>query len=253
MQKIKQKLLSGIINLLNFIFASITLALLIVALFRPDLVKIFLEWIWNEILLLWNWNYLVAFLSAMIESFPVVWVLVPWMQVMLLVWWFFRGHFIVWVIIVAILWAIIGNYAGYYLWVRYWESFFKNYWDWFWLWKTELKILKKQIDKNWALFIILWKFHNFTRAFVPFIAWSMGMHKQRFWFYNIMGSIIWAVTIITLWVIFVEYYKKIIDNLKYILGVIFFLVILYIAFFKRKEFMEYLKDKNAEIDEKVKS
>ena len=253
MKHLKQKLLSYTINILNFIFASITIALLVIAIFRPEFVKQFLDWLKQIINWLWDFNYLIAFLSSIIESFPVIWVLVPWMQIMLMVWWFFWEHHLYWVIFVAIIWAIIWNYIWYILWKKYWESFFKNYWEWFWLWKTELKILKKQIEKNWAWFIILWKFHNFTRAFVPFIAWSMWMKQKNFWLYNITWSIIWAVTIITLWVVFAKQYGNIVDNIEYIMLWVFVIIVLYISIFKRKEFAQYVKDKNDEIEEKIKN
>lgn len=251
MKNLKQKLLSWFIKILNFIFIGITIALLIIAIFRPDLVKDFLAWLKIVIAWLWNWNFLIAFLSSIIESFPVIWILVPWMQVMLMVWWVLWEHSLLQVIIVAIIWAIIGNYIGYILWVKYWDKFFKNYWEWFWLGKTELKILKNQIQKNWAIFIIFGKFHNFTRAFVPFIAWSMWMKQKHFWFYNIVGSIIWATTIISIWVFFINNYDKIIDNIEYIMLWIFLVTAIYIAIFKRKEFTQYIKDKNAELDEKL--
>jgi len=139
------------------------------------------------------------------------------------------------------------------LWTKYWEKFFKEYWDWFWLGKTELKIIKKQIDKNGPWFIIFGKFHNFTRAFVPFIAGSMWMKKHHFWTYNIIGSIVWAFTIITLWVVFAEYYKEIVDNMKFVLLWVLVILAIYISLFKRQEFAAYLKDKNTEIDEKIES
>ncbi|EKE29636.1 MAG: hypothetical protein ACD_2C00131G0006 [uncultured bacterium (gcode 4)] len=252
MKKIKQKFLSWLLKTLNFIFASITISLVIIALFRPSLVVAFITWLDVAVIgQIWNWNYAVAFLSATIESFPVIGVLVPGMQIMLLVGWFFGKYNMPWVIIVAILGAIIGNYAGYWLWIKYWEKFFREYWDWFWLGKTELKILKKQIDKNWPWFIILGKFHNFTRAFVPFIAWSMWMKKHHFWAYNIIGSIVWAFTIITLWVGFAQYYKEIVDNMKFVIIWILIILTAYISIFKRSEFAAYIKDKNTEIDEKI--
>ena len=251
MKKHLARLLNLFFQALNIIFATITIALVIIAIFRPSLVKVFLAWLWEIIIHLWNWNYLIAFASATIESFPVIWVLVPWMQVMLMVGGFFGKHNLYGVIMVAMVWAIIGNYFWYYLWERYGDGFFKKYWDWFWVGKTELRILKKQIEKNWPWFIILGKFHNFTRAFVPFIAWSMWMHKKNFWTFNIIGSIIWAITIITLWVAFANYYKMAVDYLPYILLGVFELFWIYVYLFKRKEFMQYIKEKNEEIDEKI--
>lgn len=259
MKEFKTKAFKIALDGLNIIFTVITLALLFIAIFKPDLVKLFLDWMSKLILSLWYWNYLIAFSSAMIESFPVIWVLVPWMQIMLMVWWFFLvwwayGKFAMFeVILLAIIWAIIWNYVGYLLGIKYGDSFFKRYWYLFWLWKTELKILKKQIDKNWAAFIIFGKFHNLTRAFIPFIAGSMWMHKKRFWPYNIIWSVIWAITIIVLWVVFANYYKIIVDHTLYIMLGIALLVGLYIYFFKRKEFKQYIVDKNVEIEEQVNS
>lgn len=251
MKQTKQKLWQIIIQLLNIIFITITIGLLVIAIFKPSLIKAFLAWIEITIKWLGNWNYIIAFVSATIESFPVIGVLVPGMQVMLLVWGFFWRHAIAEVIILAILWAMLGNYIWYILGIKYWDSFFKKYWDWFWLWKTELKFIKKQIEKNGFWFIVLGKFHNLTRAFIPFIAGSMWMKQKNFWLYNVLGSIIWATTIITLGVIFSQYYEKIVDFFPYILLWILIIVWIYIAIFKRKEFGQYITDKNAEIDEKI--
>ncbi len=247
------KIIDFLLKTLNIIFIILIISLIIISIFKPDWIELFLTWIWKKVILLWNWNYLIAFISSCIESFPVFWVFFPGQQIMLTVWWFFWKNNLIFMIIVSIIWAIIWNYIWYLLWKMFWEKFFINYWEWFWLWDTELKILKKQIEKNWAFFIILWKFHNFTRSFVPFIAWSMWMKEKKFWVYNILWSILWAICIIILWVLFVEYYKLIFDNFWYILLWIILIVWLYIYIFKKNEFINYIKEKNLEIDKKVNS
>lgn len=251
MKETRKKIWQTILQILNIIFIIIVLSLLFITIFKPGLIKAFIAWIWTIINTLWNWNYLIAFISSTIESFPVIWVLVPWMQIMLLVWGFFGSKSLLWVIFVSIFGAMLGNYIWFLLWIKYWDEFFKKYWDWFGLWKTELRIIKKQISKNGFWFIVLWKFHNFTRAFVPFIAGSMWMTHKNFWFYNITWSIIWASTIITLWVLFKSYYEKIVDFFLYILLWIAIIIGIYIVLFKKKEFLQYVKEKNAEIDEKI--
>lgn len=251
MKKTKQKIWQIIIQFLNLLFITIAIILLIIVIFKPNLIKEFLAWLEIAIKWLGNWNFLIALISSTIESFPVIWVMVPWMQIMLLVWWFFWKNAIIEVILVTILWATLWNYIGFLLGIKYWDIFFKKYWDWFWLWKTELKIIKKQIAKNGFWFIVLWKFHNLTRSFIPFIAGSMWMPQKNFWLYNIIGSIIWAITIITLGVLFSQYYEKIVDFFPYILLLILIITWIYIAAFKRNEFTKYIADKNAEIDEKI--
>lgn len=151
----------------------------------------------------------------------------------------------------AIIGALIGNAIGYFLGKWYGHAFLEKYGDWFGLGRTELKYLKKQIEKNGAWFIIFGKFHNFTRAFIPFIAGSMGMHTGKFWIYNIIGSVLWAGTIITLGVAFVTYYKTILSYFSYILMGIMLCIVVYVYFFKREAFMVYIKEKEKEIEDKA--
>lgn len=76
------------------------------------------------------------------------------------------------------------------------------------------------------------------------------MLEKRFWTYNMIGSILWATSINLLGIFFIKNYETILDNLgKFMMG-IFVLVGVYIYFFKKKEFMQYLADKQAEIDAK---
>lgn len=206
-KKIIRHLSRFLIQLFNILFAIIVFGLIAIALFKPGWIEIFIEWMEKQIHSLGAWNYVIALTSSIIESFPVIGVLVPGQQIMLLVGGFFGKTNLMPLIALAIIGAIIGNALGYFLGRWYGERFFTRYGDWFGLGKTELKYLRRQIEKNGAWFIILGKFHNFTRAFIPFIAGSMGMQTGRFWIYNIIGSTIWATTIIILGVVFVTYYK----------------------------------------------
>ena len=241
-------------KVLNFIFGTIIFGLMAIAIFKPSWIELFIGWMEKQIHLLGNWNYFIAFASSIIESFPVIGVVVPGQQIMLLVGGFFGkiGNIqLGYMICFAIVGALIGNAIGYFLGKWYGHSFLEKYGDWFGLGRTELKYLKKQIEKNGAWFIILGKFHNFTRAFIPFIAGSMGMQTGKFWIYNIIGSVLWAGTIITLGVVFVTYYKTILAYLSYVLGGIIVCVIIYIYFFKRETFMSYMKEKEKELDDKA--
>ena len=113
--------------------------------------------------------------------------------------------------------------------------------------KTEQKILTKRIEKNGAAFIIFGKFHNFTRAFVPFLAGISHMHSSKFWRYNIIGSIIWSISMLTLGVFFTKYISTVTDWISWVFLGIIMVVGIYITVFKRKEFMEYLHEKEKEL------
>lgn len=237
--------------LMKFII-FLTIALWIISIVKPELAKDFISWIETIVNILWNWNYVIVFLSWLIEWFPILWIVVPWQNILLIVGWFFAKTSqtnLVYVIFIASIWAIISNYLWYFLWKIYWDTFFKKYWNWFWIGLTEVKYLKKWIKKWGPAWIIFWKFHNLTRAFLPFIAWSMWMSNKSFFIYNILGSVIRAVVMIILWVIFASYYETIIDYMMYIMIWVTIIIAIYIYKFKKREFLDYMKEKNEELEE----
>lgn len=76
------------------------------------------------------------------------------------------------------------------------------------------------------------------------------MLEKRFWMYNMIGSVLWATSINLLGIFFIENYETILDHIgKIMLGIIF-LIVAYIYFFKKKEFEQYLKEKQQEIEAK---
>ena len=250
-----KKILKGFVKFLWFLLIIFTVWILFISIFKKEWIEIFIEWMKNVISILWYCNYLIAFLSSLIESFPVLWGFLPWTNILLLVGWFFWNisiNNVVFMIIVASIWAIFGNLIWYILWVYYWKHFFEKYWDYVWIWKTEVKYLEKWIKKWWMWWIIIWKFHATTRTFMPFIAWSSWMNSSKFMIYNTIWSIIRASLTVIIWVFFVNYYKIILDYAWTIMFAILVLVWLYIYYFKKKEFLVYWEEKNREIEEKAK-
>lgn len=251
----KQKLkgiIKTIINTINIILIALTIILALISVFKKEWIEAFIEWMKMIVEWIGYWNYFIWFSSSLIEAFPVIWVVIPWQNILLIVGWFFWAISylnLIYLMIIASTWAIIGNYIGYILWKYYWDNFFTKYGNWFGIWLTEVKYLKKSIDKWWAWWIILWKFHPMTRAFLPFIAWSMWMKSFKFMVYNIIGSIIRAITIIWLGVIFVEYYKVLLEHSWKIMIVIFWAIAFYIYKYRKKEFMNYLNEKNNELEQ----
>ena len=250
-KRIIKKIIQTTFHIINIILIWLTIWLTIISIFKKEWIEQFIEWMKIVIESLWMWNYIIAWTSSLIEAFPVLWVVVPWQNILLIVWWFFwhiSNLNLIYVMIIASIWAIIWNYIWYLLGQIYGDSFFKKYLLWFWILLTEVRNLKKWIDKWWAWWIIVWKFHPMTRAFLPFIAWSMWMKSTKFMIYNIIWSIIRAITIILLWVVFVEYYKIILEYIWTIMIWIFIIIWLYIYKYKKKEFMQYMREKNEEME-----
>jgi membrane protein DedA with SNARE-associated domain len=76
------------------------------------------------------------------------------------------------------------------------------------------------------------------------------MAERSFWIYNMVGSIIWAMSIILIGVKFIDHYETILDNLGKIMIGILVVICGYIYLFRRASFGEYMRAKEAEIREK---
>lgn len=207
-----KKILEILAKTITLIFALLTLALVLVSFVRPEWMKSAIEWIGKLIETLGNWNYLIAFSSACIESLPIIGTAVPGMNIMILVGGFWGKSHIFGTIFLASLGAMIGNYIGYWIGKWYGHEIIKKYGDYIGLGRTEQRILEKQLQKNGFWYIVLGKFHNFTRAFVPFIAGASKMGERQFWIYNMIGSTLWAISINLLGIFFIDRYELILDH-----------------------------------------
>ena len=236
---------------ITIFFTILSLIILVISFVKPDWIKDGIKWIGELITTLGNWNYFIAFASACIESLPIIGTAVPGMNIMILVGGFWGKSHMLMTIFWAALGAMIGNYIGYWIGKWYGHEIIEKYGDYIWLGTTEQKILSKQIEKNGFWYIVLGKFHNFTRSFVPFIAGASGMLEKKFWIYNTIGSIIWAASINLLGIFFIDKYEKILDNLGKITLGILLLVAIYFWFYKRDTLKQYIQDKQSEIEAKI--
>lgn len=242
-----------LIHFLILWLLSIMFLFLIVSFFYPDILLPIIEFIKAKIELLWRWNYLLAFLSALFESLPIIWVIIPGQILLISVGWFYGATStpaLIGVILSAIAGSVVSNAFGYYLGKYYGEDFFKNYGIWVGIEQTELKYLKKWVDTWGPWGIILSKFHPQGRAFLPFIAGSMGFMKTLFWTYNIIASVLWAVVFVLIGLFFAEYYEIIVKYIGYAIMCILLWVFWYFYVFQREKFLAYWQEKNAEMEAK---
>lgn len=200
-------------KIFTFFFLILSFVLIGISLFKKEWIETGINWIGELIHTLGSWNYLIAFLSAGIESLPFIGTAVPGMNIMILVGGFWGKTHFLGTIILAVLGAMLGNYIGYWIGKYSGKELIEKYGDWFGIGATEEKILREQIGKNGFWYIVLGKFHNFTRAFIPFIAGSAKMLERNFWLYNMIGSIIWALSINLLGIFFIDNYKIILEYL----------------------------------------
>jgi membrane-associated protein len=215
-----KKLLDRLISFLHIILIVLMVSVGLLSLFRPDIIRIGIDWMGIQIKSWGEWNYLILLFVAMAESFPFVGAVVPGMNIMILVGGFFVAR--QWDIfplaaLMAMIGACLGNALGYFMGKYGDPGILKKYGAVFGAGPRELSWLERQIHKNGFWFIVGGKFHNLLRSFIPYIAGSHQMSGARFWMANIFGSSLWAVCILLLGVFAVENYEVILQYLNYIL------------------------------------
>lgn len=215
-----QQLFNHLLTALHIVLVTLMVGIGLLSLFRPDLVRVGIDWMGVQIKSWGEWNYVILLVTAMAESFPFVGAVVPGMNIMILVWGFFVAR--QWDIfplaaLLAMIGACLWNALGYFMGKYGNPETLKKYGAFFGAGPRELGWLEKQIHKNGFWFIVGWKFHNLLRSFIPYIAGSHKMSGARFWLANIFGSSLWAVSILLLGVFAVENYEVILQYLNYVL------------------------------------
>ena len=205
---------------LHIIFVVLMIGIGILSFASPEVIRAVIDWMGVQITSWGNWNYLILFFVAMIESFPFVWVVVPGMNVMILVGGFFvhrdPGVFMLSALL-AMLGACLWNALGYLMGRISGRKVLRKYGLWVGLGPKELTYLEKQVHKNGFWFIVGGKFHNMLRSFIPYLAAAQWLSGKRFWVANIIGSSIWAVSILLIGMFFVESYEVVLQYISYIL------------------------------------
>ncbi|MEN9929663.1 MAG: hypothetical protein RLZZ231_1584 [Bacteroidota bacterium] len=91
--------------------------------------------------------------------------------------------------------GIIGNTTGYWVGVKSGNYLFKKE-DNFFFKKKYLYQSKDFFDKYGNKAVVFARFLPIVRTFAPVVAGIVNMNKKQFMFYNIVGSILWSVTMI---------------------------------------------------------
>lgn len=105
---------------------------------------------------------------------------------------FFNLVLIATLVVVA---GVIGNSVGYWFGHKSGPYLFKRK-DTFFFKKKHLFTAKEFYDKNGGAAIIFARFIPIIRTFAPIIAGIVNMDKKKFMFYNVVGCIAWAVSML---------------------------------------------------------
>lgn len=141
-----------------------------------------------------HWGYLILFLSAVVETLPVLGSFIPGHAVV-----FFSG-FLAYAgifrldatIVVVFAGAVTGDLLAYIIGRKYGNDFIIRYGKYFFFNQARYEKIKKMVEEHAGKTLIIGRFGSFTRAVAAFIAGTSNVKFSRFIFFAIIGGAAWA-------------------------------------------------------------
>lgn len=142
-----------------------------------------------------QWDYLVIFIGAALESAAFLGLVVPGESLVLVAGFFANQHVLDLdvTMLVATVGAIVGDNIGYRLGSRLGRAWLLRY-------GRHLGLRERHVERAETFFaryggraVFLGRFIGFARALVPFVAGASHMRYRQFLVYNAVGAALWAV------------------------------------------------------------
>ncbi|MES2470793.1 MAG: bifunctional DedA family/phosphatase PAP2 family protein [Patescibacteria group bacterium] len=149
-------------------------------------------------------GYWIITLISCLEALPLIGSIVPGHTVVVAGGFFAKLGVLnlYYVIGLATLGAIVGDGIGYYLGKRYGYSLVTRYGKYFLVNQEQIDKAKALLAKHTGKSLVFGRFNPISRAFMPFFAGTSRVDPVRFWVYNIVGGIIWAVSSVLIGYVF---------------------------------------------------
>ncbi len=160
-------------------------------------------------IILTHGGYWIVFVVSVLEATPIIGAFIPGQTIVL-----FSGFLarlgmlnILPLMIIASLGAICGDVIGFELGKKYGYSFLEKYGHRFFIKKDYLEKIKEIMQMHSGKALIFSRFNPIARPFTPYLAGAGGVHVKKFWIFNIIGGISWAVSSIAIGYIFGASYE----------------------------------------------
>lgn len=244
------KLFFRILSLLfKTLFFFLTFGLLIIAIFYPSLLGDLIMWLELIVNTLGRGNWMLSFLLGFVESVPLLGAPIPWQTALFVIGGFVAQTYFWQMIVVVAISMILGDIVGYLIGKYRWEGFIDSFGQYFGVGKTEVRYIGRALDKYGPWAIVLSKWNGYARGIIPFVAGTTKMKRGVFMLFNIIGSIFYAIVLISLAKLFVGSYELVLPYIRWIVLGLFVIVGGYFWFFKRDSLKRYLRDKEKELEE----
>jgi len=187
-----------------------------------------------------NWGYLVMLAATLCETVPLFGILIPGQTLVITSGILVKMgilHFLPLILIISV-GAILGDTVGYILGRKYGHDFLLKYGKYFLLKPSRFHKAKELIDNNVGKTLILGRLNSFTRATVPLVTGASKVNFRKFFMFNILGGIVWALTFVGMGYAFGTSYELV---SKYVGKFVFFAIVGTIAIVCGYKFIEKRK------------
>lgn len=188
------------------------------------------------------WGYLVVFIALLLESFPFIGAFIPGGIILLL----FSGllvklgFFILWkLILVLIAASILIDLFGYFLGRFISKDFFHRHAKILFIKKEVLEKVGKIVHGHTGKSLMFGKLNPITRSIAPFIVGNEKINFSKFFFYSIVGAILWITMFVFIGYIFGNSFQVLQGTEKYILWSMIFLLGGYYFYYINNLFREF--------------
>lgn len=141
-------------------------------------------------------GYIFLFVSSILEAVPLIGSTIPGHTIVILYGLLARiGVVNVYLVgLLASAGAVIGDMIGYYMGKKYGLALIEKYKGRLFVREEYLERARAMIGRHTGKSLIAGRFNPITRPFMPFIVGASGAPDKKFWFYNILGGILWAIS-----------------------------------------------------------
>lgn len=139
-------------------------------------------------------GYVFVFLFTALEGIPLLGMLVPGHVAIVLAGFFSKLGLLdmYWTLAIALTGAILGDYFGYFIGKKYGMPFIDRFRPYFFIKDEYIEKARNLLNKHTGKALLIGRFSPMTRAIMPFLVGCGGVKDRTFWFYNILGAVLWV-------------------------------------------------------------
>ncbi len=154
-------------------------------------------------------GYLVLFLVSVLEGVPIVGPFVPGHTIVILSGFLSKIGVLdlSYVLALSMAGAFMGDLLGFMCGRKFGFVFLNRFGKYFFIKDQHVEKVKTIVQKHSGKSIILGRFSPLTRALAPYITGASGVSLRSFWFFDLIGVILWACVSIGLGFVFGASYK----------------------------------------------